>query len=264
MAIIPYSGSSSLSDDQPLWRYMDFAKFLDLLETSTLYFAALPTFEDQFDGIHNALGDDDYYDIDDTGKVFWLSELPTTRQQANTDSFKPFFLECVKRIYDAAGISCWRAAERESYAMWKAFVPSGHGIAVKTNMKAITESLSMDPKERLIYGKVNYQNLDIYKTPVKTVFDQIFYKSDHFSHEDEVRLFYYCIDNQSAPMFRDDYLHTMPTTGKKLAIQFHTLITEIVVSPYAPGWFFSLVSEICAKRYGMSVKPTQSKIALRK
>ena len=37
-------------DNQKLWRYMDFSKFLAILETKSLHMAALTSFSDPFEG----------------------------------------------------------------------------------------------------------------------------------------------------------------------------------------------------------------------
>lgn len=34
----------------PIWRYMDFTKFVDLLDTKTLFFTRADRFDDQFEG----------------------------------------------------------------------------------------------------------------------------------------------------------------------------------------------------------------------
>ena len=79
---------SKISDDTILWRYLSFPKFLDILETSSLYFRRIDCFDDkreatQPDGsLRFAQLTENPWQVDDRGGVF-VVKSPVSRSQKN-------------------------------------------------------------------------------------------------------------------------------------------------------------------------------------
>lgn len=48
-----------------IWRYLDFPRFLALLENKAIHFSQVSAFGDIYDGMFNCLNADDFYDITD-------------------------------------------------------------------------------------------------------------------------------------------------------------------------------------------------------
>ena len=45
-----HNSFESIDDNKKIWRYMDFTKFIDILENEALFFTRSDRFEDKFEG----------------------------------------------------------------------------------------------------------------------------------------------------------------------------------------------------------------------
>ena len=52
--LFPHTYILPKDENIPLWRYMSFSKFVDLIDTSSLYFSRLDKFIDKFEGHVNS------------------------------------------------------------------------------------------------------------------------------------------------------------------------------------------------------------------
>ncbi len=251
--------------DIPIWRYMDFSKYVDILENSTLFFSSISGFEDKLEGLNNAYADNLYYGLhnNENGKpaIFKTNKRPDN-DQALKDSIglKQFVKQHEELWLKSIGINCWRIDKVESHAMWKAYLKSNEGVAIKSNVRSIKKSITLNEFQVLRIGKVQYIDydstiIDITKNPLSS----IHYKSNYFNYENELRLIYYekeTISNKLPNYKKSDGL------GYMVSINIEMLITEVIVSPYAPRWFYSLVEKI-TKNYIPKVPVTLSGIQLR-
>ena len=94
-------------DNTVLWRYSDFAKFLHLLETRTLWFARVDQFEDPLEATY------------------------TDAELKHLRALQPGVAESHSRgvefIRATGFVNCWRAGSDESLAMWDLY-GKGSGI----------------------------------------------------------------------------------------------------------------------------------------
>ncbi|MCF8363810.1 MAG: hypothetical protein K9G70_14430 [Prolixibacteraceae bacterium] len=102
------------SDNTTIWRYLDFTKFVDLLLSNQLHFTRSDNFDDPFEGDFNFKD----YEI-----------------------YKPMFVdqEKSKKFYF---INCWHINEEQSDAMWKIFLDTNNGIAIKSTIGDLKKGLS--------------------------------------------------------------------------------------------------------------------------
>lgn len=127
----------ALSD--PLWRYMDFSKFVATLVNRGLYRSRMDRLGDAYEG--------------------WVPKTP--REQYHGFLQNEFFrrdrelrkkaTELRKRIY----ASCWHANDDESDAMWKLYMKSKNGIAIRTTCRSFHKALKQTPESCSLY-KVDY------------------------------------------------------------------------------------------------------------
>jgi hypothetical protein len=114
----PYPRIEEPPDDARVWRYLDLPKFIDLLNTSTLYLSRIAVLGDPFEGSYpraNAvelLGDP-------------MSRLGPVRRRGR----------------DLWYVNCWHVNDHESAAMWELYAGRGAGLAVQTSYKALKESI---------------------------------------------------------------------------------------------------------------------------
>jgi hypothetical protein len=221
-----------------IWKYMDFTKFLDLLVTSQLFLCRSDKFQDPFEG---HLRTKDY----DKMKFMHEHEIET----------KKFYF-----------LNCWHIAEKESDAMWKAFVRESNGIAVKTTVNSLIDSLSV-AQEEIYIGKVYYRDYeqvtfnDLINEPQNQRYggrgsslNQFNYKRIQFEHEKELRLYY--ID-MPIPHAIKDGIPREPLGFKKIEINLGTLVHEIVISPFADPWFKDIIEQLFL-RFDLPLKVSNS------
>lgn len=106
-------GDQPLDMAEPLWRYFKTDRFLDILQSSRLYFAAALQFEDPFEGAVAVLP----------------PGFPVDPRYANLESGERAFEE-LRRL---TKVSCWHRAAYESDAMWQLYAGSRKGVAIRTN-----------------------------------------------------------------------------------------------------------------------------------
>ncbi len=138
--------------NKPLWRCMDFTKFISLIESQSLYFPNISSFEDALEGVHNALGKDDQYDITNEGK-FIVTDAPSNdRHKKSSRIYKGYLNSLIEEMTNSFGVQCWRISDRENHAMWKKFLSSNEGIAIKTKIDTLKEVF---PQDIFHIGKVS-------------------------------------------------------------------------------------------------------------
>jgi hypothetical protein len=226
-------------DETIIWRYIDFTKLVDLLLNKQLFFNRSDKFEDPFEG------------------VFRLKDYENTKQLWTLE-------ELTKQFYF---LNCWHMNNHQSDAMWKIFLDTKNGIAIKSSVGNLKKSIASSNDEVFIsqiyyrdYDNVTFDNLLFEKQNrngnQSGSLNQFNYKRMSFEHEKELRLFY--ID-MPIPHAIKNGIPREPLTHKKIDINIEYLITEIVVAPFADSWFKDLVEQIVDK-CGFNLKITKSEL----
>src|SRR5437870_3042737 len=91
-----------------LWRYMDFAKLVSLLQSGSLHFARADRLGDPFEGSYSA----PFHLALETELA---QALPPEAVQQATTNFHTATQGMPQRIY----VNCWHVNEYESVAMWE-------------------------------------------------------------------------------------------------------------------------------------------------
>ena len=122
------------SFDTTLWRYLDFAKFVSLLEDRTLFFARADKLGDPCEG---AWSDANLRLLEDGKKMAqdnkdvsnWIEAWRLIVRNARAE--RRFTL-----------VNCWHAIEHESEAMWRLYSGIGYGLAIRTDFKTLVHSFT--------------------------------------------------------------------------------------------------------------------------
>jgi hypothetical protein len=213
-----------------LWRYMDLTKLLSLLETETLFFPRADSFEDPYEGTWSRIG------------------VELMRRQNLAAEFPPEIsdhaLQLMEQMRREMFISCWNIGEHESAAMWKLYLQSPEGIAIKTDYETFTTSLTASPLN-IRTTKVKYVDYESTYITFGNVFSPFTHKRLSFAHENELRAMIWSVED-----INKTQLGSNPESVK-IKISTQQLIKAIHVSPTAPKWFGSLVQDLL-KRYGIN------------
>ncbi|WP_053485635.1 DUF2971 domain-containing protein [Lysinibacillus sp. FJAT-14745] len=206
-------GSSSI------WRYMNLSKFLSLIDSQVLYLSKPQYFRDPFEGAFS-----------ERDLIHLLGEPPTYIPDILMD-YNPQREELIKKnktLLQYVGVSCWHMNDVESAAMWDLYLSSSEGLAIKTTIDSLYDSVQ--PHKNVYIGKVQY--IDYNKDMAsKNIFETLFYKRKSFEHEHEVRLI----------ALEDDENPSFDKAGVELSVDLNRLIEEIYIHPNAPKWFFKAV-----------------------
>ncbi|MCY3567314.1 MAG: DUF2971 domain-containing protein [Chloroflexi bacterium] len=225
--------------DAVLWRYVDFTKFVSLLEKRSLFFARSDQLGDPFEG--------------SLSSVNWRlhPELYGEHNETIERQLTDFYRDQRYCVY----ISCWHLADHESAAMWRLYSREHDGIAIRTECRHLQASFQCE--EAIFVGMVNYVDYETTFIPENNVLLPYFHKRREFHHEQEVR----AISNQ---LFNQDGSRSLgaraQSLGEYYAVELSTLVQEIVVAPYAPDWFIELVSSV-AERYGLGNRVRRSSLS---
>ena len=207
-------------NEDPVWRYMSFEKFANILATESLFFTRADKYDDKFEG--------------------YLPQSTTLFYESSGSQIVPNFRQYIM-------CNCWHHGDEESMAMWDKYHLRNSGIAIKTTIGNLKNSLPDDPN--VFIGKIeyieDYNQIDVLEDvpPDIWLHYPYFYKRTPFKYEQEVRAI---ID--IASILQDDPYEF----GRPLKINVKTLIgknSEVIVSPHADKWVAGTL-ELIVKEYG--------------
>lgn len=232
------------NDNTIIWRYIDFTKFIDLLENESLFFCRSDKFQDPYEGF------------------FRLKDYEKTRNLLGNQNL-------VKKFYF---INCWHRNDNQSDAMWRIFLKTNNGIAIKSSVARFKKALNKSPEDIFLsevyyrdFEKVTFKDLmseEQNQWPVSgsnirgATLNQFSYKRISFEHEKEIRAFY--LDTPIPAKIKGG-THIEFLDSKTIKIELSQLIDEIVIAPFADSWLAPLVEKILL-RYKLNIKVTSSKL----
>jgi hypothetical protein len=265
--------------EQPIWRYMDFAKFVDLIDRAKLFFpsAAHLKNSDPFEGTLTAETvrvralpiDQRLRHMAHDPKSFGYT---TTSSQANPEALDQFTRSVLGEHSDLEWqrhwtfISCWHMNEHESAAMWKLYAESNQAIAVQSTFGRLKRCLRphvMPPHGEPILGTVYYIDYVSEVIPHYNHLAHFFHKRKSFAHEKELRAVVQDLplmpaswDAEGRVTGRHYDYGKATESGRSLDMDVDHLIETIRIAPGAAPWLRALVHRLLIK-YGLD-KPVRS------
>lgn len=198
---------------KPIWKYMDFWKFLNLLETSSLYFSNAENLGDNYEGR--------------IPKIVYEMMLEQDRKRGNkTNENINNFLET--KLRKETLISSWTYMDKESFAMWKMYAKDKMGIAIKTDLESLKNCFSKT--DRTIYiGEVDYFDKERFNYPTYNLYYPFLVKLEYYSSEKELR----CITSCK----REEKMES-----KLVLVDLNKLIKTIYISPNSKPEFKKMLN----------------------
>jgi len=200
-----------------LWHYMDFAKFVEMLESRTLWFPRVDRLEDPLEGTHT-----------DAELAGIRKHLGRTRAQQLIDVFRS--------ARNGLFVNCWRSGSAESLAMWDLYGKGSGIVAVKSTVGLLKEAIAKCDMPVYI-SKTRYIDWND-SVGLDSVLVACSRKDLGYQHESEVR----------AIIMEDSY--SKRKMGVRLTIDIERLITEVMVGPREPEWVARLTVQVM-ERYGL-------------
>lgn len=233
------------NEDVKVWRYMDFTKFVSLIDSRTLYFTRADNFEDPFEGS---------WPISNIAARVHVPDTFTKEQEEKYLKSLPGLSRFFKKLPQYVSINSWHMSDNESVAMWKVYLKSDEGIAIQSTYAKLKESIV--DEERVFLGKVTYIDYEIDTMDADNMLLPFVHKRLSFSHEQEVRALVMKLPPGAGNP--DTSIETIKH-GLTINIDLRTLVENIYVSPSAPSWFTDLV-ETVIKKFGFNFEISQSDI----
>ncbi len=233
-----------------IWRYMDFTKFVSLLEKKALFFPRADKLGDSFEG---SLSKGNIQHRISTYNHIRSSLPPTTKivvdipPNAQSQLFKDFR----KFVF----INSWHISEHESAAMWRLYLKSGEGIAIQSTYNRLKDCFSEGTPD-IFVGLVKYTDYTSGLISEENLFYRYLNKRKSFEHEQELRAIIFSFPPSDNP----PKLPKPPSKdGLLIDVDCDLLIEKILVAPKSPKWTRELVKSIITK-YGLNKLVKQSSL----
>ena len=218
----------SVLGDTHISRYMDFTSFYSLLRNQTLFFKRLDRYTDKLEG-----------QIFDETVVEFKAAILIKDPDISIDYLQKMadnHVENIKTFRERTLSNSWNIGSEENYAMWKIYLRgSTEGVAIRTTVNKLISQLNLVPNKEFYSGKVYYEPIHDYDTNQFRVSTT---KRKSYAYENEYRI-----------LILHQFKYGKPTIpkydlGVSVKIDVQETIEQIYISPFANGWFRSVVEDM--------------------
>jgi len=230
-------------NNQTIWRYMDFSKYVDLLTTRKLHFARADKLEDPYDCSAMQFFGEPYKQLSSANP-----QIKERTRQVNT--FGRLF------VY----LNCWHMNDVESAALWHLYSENKYEtIAIQSTFEKLDSEIKLKwPRDGIFISKVKYEPENAGK-PLDEIpggklhtalgWENIIYKRPSFAHEEELRAFIYQRVDKLKEVQLQDEAHLEKLMKERpeyirIEITPSCLIEKVYVSPLANDLFVELVKKV--------------------
>ncbi|AUD04446.1 hypothetical protein [Spirosoma pollinicola] len=231
-----------------VWRYMDFTRFVALLNSASLCLTRCDQFDDQYEGAVQNKGNQ-------SRRGAYKNEI------TDKDSVSPEQLSAVlgslwkKYQHQYVFINCWHMADYESAAMWRSYRKANATIAIQTTYAKLRNALP----DSCHIGEVNYVDHQTYIKDEKEGFFSVMCKRKSFEHERELRICY--VDSYEFQQDSKDSSQFLGEPNTRLQesvpVDLQVLIESVRVAPGEPTWLVELIKDTII-RFGYRLPVCQS------
>jgi len=159
-----------------IWRYMDFTKFVAMLESDSLYFARADCLGDPFEAAYTKPMVEKYY----------VAKGETKEQEKDGKAFNALVLNLAKNWLKSFYVNYWHINSGESAAMWKLYLKSDEGLAIQSTISRLIESANKSG-ETIHIGKVRYIDYNNASFDDTNYYNRIIHKRISYEYERELR-----------------------------------------------------------------------------
>lgn len=221
----PQPGNTSVR----VWRYLDLAKFIWLLENRKLYFPRLDLLSDPHEGSTPHL----------------LASLRNQQlRELGGEQLATYITNFNRQNCRSLYVNCWHLGNAESEAMWRLYCSNDGGVAIQTTYERLVASVENDPY--CYIGSVTYIDYESQGFPLNNFLYPVMHKRISFAHEQEVRLVkgldQNCTPEQGIP------------PGITIDWAPETTVEAIYVNPYASEFYHDVVCSV-VRRVAQSLEP---------
>jgi hypothetical protein len=243
------SFSLPTNKDIPIWRYMDLAKYLSMLEHQSLFFSRATLLGDPFEGSATKMmvASREYIRANratDPALAQW-KEVPEIVFEKQANIFKS--------MVPTYFVNCWHMNEHESAAMWKLYSSSNEAVCIRSSYRRLRQCLPMF----VHIGEVKYINYDGEFFAAWQAFNYIMHKRWSYAHERELRAVFWEMGGTAEAQ---PYKAQITPAGVAMPVDLPSLIDTVYISPAAATWFAEVVKAMTL-RCGFQFPVHQSALA---
>lgn len=216
--------------DLTVFRYLTMQKFVSMFSINALWFCKLNALKDKFEGAFP-------FQI--------MVRLKEEIQRINGQTTWPSGnVESGQEMY---AVSCWAIGPEESERMWREYVGSPYGMAIKTTIRKLIQHVHVWPEQSFI-GKVQYVDFDNHTMDhyeAHQAHNRAFIKdAAKYSHENELRIVTMnfkhpnCVkpdgQNYSYAECSGVNMNNFENPGLNIRINTKDLVDTIILAPNSP------------------------------
>jgi hypothetical protein len=255
-----------INDQDFIWKYLDFYKFLYLIEENKIFFSRIDQFDDPLEGLSDKIIFDLWVCNHTPNFEIMNPAIPLDKRQQIVANAK----QGIKNIKEVASItqraqfaSCWYLSQRESRAMWDLYSDLG-SVAVRFEAKELIQIIK-DQARKDSDRNYNYMTIGnvYYRDLYPPEFDQnrpfepqnnfsINKKDSSYSHENEFR---FVINSKKVIAENIGFGLSFPSLS--------TLNFNIITHPKTEKWKFMVLKKLLMN-YNLENKLSKSNIAIGK
>lgn len=229
------------NENVKIWRYMDFTKFMSLLDRSALFFTRADKLGDPFEGSFPKVNVELRPEI-------YKDKIPPSALKSFS-KLRMSFLKCTI-------VNCWHLNEYESAAMWKLYLKSNEGIGIQSTFNRLINCLK-DGNHHTFIGRVKYIDYEKDWIPEGNSLIPFVRKRKSFEHERELRA---VIQDFSYNKNGEINLLKPPfDEGLYIPVDLNLLVDRVYLAPTSPKWLFELVESVI-KKYHLKKEVHQSSL----
>lgn len=217
--------------DVRVWRYMDFTKFVSMLERRGLFLPVVSKLNDPFEGSYARANE----------------ELRPLVYRHIKNEFALSAGEMVQRLRPFVAASCWHSNDHESAAMWKLYARTDEAVCVQTTFRKLRDAMGANAR----VGMVRYVDYETDWIPESNPLAPFLYKRKSFEHEHEVRAL---IPPANIAEILRDGSPEANKPGEWVPMDIAQTIERVFIAPDAPDWFLELVQQV-TNRYEQGAVP---------
>lgn len=208
--------------ETPIWRYMDFVRFLAMLERG-LWLSRADLLGDPFEGSFTPKSVEAF--LRSTGRP------PADGRQ---------WAEILKGLRQTSLVTCWHESDCESAALWSFY---GNCIAITSTVGKLSDFLGSSYR----VARVRYIDYRTQHPNIEHSMGPLLYKRHSFAHEREIR------GITQAQTIRGGKVAAgrgAKLPGKYIKGDLNLLIDKILVAPQTPDWQRELTFSV-ARKYNL-------------
>ena len=220
-----------------IWRYMDFTKYVSLLESKSLFFSRSDLLGDPYEGA--------------TSHANQKLRSHFSRNAPIPDNILNDMSDFAEWLRQWIFINCWHLNEFESHAMWKLYTKSNESIVIQSTVGLLKSLLP----EEINIGSVKYIDYKTDWLPEENIFLPFVHKRNSFQHENEIRAIIQNIDYIGEKIQNKEVNYEL---GKMVKVNLSDLIQNVYLSPESQEWFTNLVKQVTERyNYNFNIYPSK-------